>query len=65
MPGARGRGYATALVADLARELLARGKRKLFLTTDIANPTSNAIYARIGFRAENDDCGFDFVAPGA
>jgi predicted GNAT family acetyltransferase len=65
MPGARGRGYATALVADLARELLARGKRKLFLTTDIANPTSNAIYARIGFRAENDDCGFDFVVPGA
>jgi predicted GNAT family acetyltransferase len=65
IPGARGRGYATALVAELARELLARGKRKLFLTTDVANPTSNAIYARIGFRAENDDCGFDFVAPGA
>ena len=65
VPDARGRGYATALVADLARELLARGKRKLFLTTDVANPTSNAIYARIGFRAENDDCGFDFVAPEA
>ena len=64
IPGARGRGYATALVADLARELLARGKRKLFLTTDIANPTSNAIYARIGFHAENDDCGLDFVVPG-
>jgi len=65
VPDARGRGYATALVADVARELLARGKRKLFLTTDVANPTSNAIYARIGFRAENDDCGFDFVAPDA
>jgi predicted GNAT family acetyltransferase len=65
VPGARGCGYATALVAELARELLARGKRKLFLTTDIANPTSNAIYARIGFRAQNDDCGFDFVAPDA
>jgi len=65
IPGARGRGYATVLVAALARELLARGKRKLFLTTDIANPTSNAIYARIGFRAENDDWGFDFVVPGA
>ena len=62
---ARGRGYATALVAALSRELLARGKRRLFLTTDVANPTSNAIYARIGFRAENDDCGFDFVAPRA
>jgi len=65
IPDARGRGYATALVAELARELLARGKRKLFLTTDVANPTSNAIYARIGFRAENDDCGFDFVVPDA
>ena len=64
-PGCRRRGYATALVADLSRELLARGKRKLFLTTDVANPTSNAIYARIGYRAENDDCGFDFVVPGA
>ena len=65
IPGARGRGYATALVAELARELLARGKRRLFLTTDVANPTSNAVYARIGFRAENDDCGLDFVVPGA
>jgi len=63
LPDRRGRGYATALVAELARELLARGKRKLFLTTDIANPTSNAVYARIGFRAENDDCHLDFVAP--
>ena len=41
--------YATALVAHVSRELLSRGKRKLFLTTDVANPTSNAIYARIGF----------------
>ena len=62
LPDCRGRGYATALVAALSRELLARGKRRLFLTTDVANPTSNAIYARIGFRAENDDCGFDFIA---
>lgn len=61
LPDRRGRGYATALVAALARELLRRGKAKLFLTTDLANPTSNAIYARIGFRPENDDCHFDFV----
>jgi predicted GNAT family acetyltransferase len=63
LPDARGRGYATTLVAAMSRELLARGKRKLFLTTDIANPIANAIYARIGFRPENDDCGFDFIAP--
>ena len=63
LPECRGRGYATALVAELSRELLARGKRRLFLTTDVANPISNAIYARIGYRAENDDCGLDFIAP--
>jgi len=63
LPDRRGLGYATALVADLSRELLARGKRRLFLTTDIANPTSNAIYARIGFRAECDECHLDFVVP--
>jgi len=63
LPECRGRGYATSLVAQMSRELLARGKRRLFLTTDIANPTSNAVYARIGFRAENDDWHFDFIAP--
>ena len=63
LPDRRGRGYATALVAELSRELLARGKRMLFLTTDVANPTSNAIYARIGFRAESDECHLDFIAP--
>lgn len=61
LPDRRGRGYATALVAALSRELLRRGKKRLFLTTDLANPTSNAIYARIGFRPENDDCHFDFI----
>jgi len=65
LPDRRGRGYATALVAALSRALLARGKAKLFLTTDAANPTSNAIYARIGYRPQNEDCHFDFVAPPA
>ncbi len=65
LPDCRGHGYATSLVAALARELKERGKGKLFLTTDVDNPTSNAIYARIGFRPENDDCGFDFIAPEA
>jgi RimJ/RimL family protein N-acetyltransferase len=63
LPECRGRGYATALVAAVSRELLARGKRKLFLTTDAANPVSNAIYARIGYRYENDDYHYDFVVP--
>ena len=48
-PPARRRGYATALVADLSAEVLASGRRSTFLYTDLANPTSNAIYARIGY----------------
>jgi predicted GNAT family acetyltransferase len=65
LPDCRGRGYATALVASLSRELLARGKRKLFLTTDVANPASNAIYTRIGYRPETDEYHFEFVDPDA
>jgi predicted GNAT family acetyltransferase len=59
----RRRGYATALVAALSRERLAAGTRQLFLVTDVANPTSNAIYARIGYRPLHDIHHFDFVAP--
>ena len=56
-------GYATALVAELARSLQAAGRRRLFLVTDVANPTSNAIYSRIGFRPGTDIYRFDFVDP--
>jgi len=48
-PKLRGRGYATALVAELSAQLLAEGRRFCFLYTDLANPTSNAIYERIGY----------------
>jgi len=62
-PAFRKRGYATALVAGLSRELLTRGKARLFLVTDAANPTSNAIYARVGYRPLVDFYHFDLVAP--
>jgi predicted GNAT family acetyltransferase len=44
----RRRGYATALTAALTRVLLER-HRFCFLFTDLANPTSNGIYTRIGY----------------
>jgi GNAT superfamily N-acetyltransferase len=59
--GHRGRGYATALTAALSRELLEAGRPDLFLMTDVGNPTSNAIYARIGFRPVSDTYRFDFL----
>jgi hypothetical protein len=48
-PELRGRGYATALVAELSQALLDGGRSFCFLFTDLANPTSNAIYERIGY----------------
>jgi len=53
-PELRRHGYATALTADLSQSLLDGrlfdgGRRFCFLYTDLANPTSNAIYERIGY----------------
>jgi hypothetical protein len=53
-PDLRGHGYATALTAELSQRLLDGdlfdgGRRFCFLYTDLANPTSNGIYERIGY----------------
>lgn len=49
-PQRRGRGYASACVAAVSEHALASGKRFCTLYTDLANPTSNAIYQRVGYR---------------
>lgn len=49
-PEFRGRGYASAATAALSRKLLASGRKFCFLFTDAANPTSNSIYQKIGYR---------------
>ena len=49
-PALRGRGYATAVTAELSQRQLDGGRSFCFLYTDLANPTSNAIYERIGYR---------------
>ena len=49
-PSFRGRGYASATVASLSQQLLDGRRRFCFLYTDLANPTSNAIYQRIGYQ---------------
>lgn len=48
-PADRGHGYATSLTAAASADQLARGRRFCFLFTDLANPTSNAIYQSIGY----------------
>jgi hypothetical protein len=52
-PDLRRRGYATTLTAALTRSLLER-HRFCFLFTDLANPTSNGIYMRIGYEPVAD-----------
>ncbi|WFE40515.1 GNAT family N-acetyltransferase [Micromonospora sp. WMMD998] len=48
-PEHRGRGWAGNAVAEVSRRLCAEGAR-VCLFTDQANPTSNRLYARLGFR---------------
>ena len=50
----RGRGYAGAVTAAASRALLAQGADEVVLFTDLANPTSNALYQRIGYREVSD-----------
>lgn len=56
----RGRGYASACVAALSQQLLDAGWDFCTLYTDLANPTSNSIYQRIGYRPVCDSTEYRF-----
>ena len=60
-PELRGHGYASALTAAVSQLMLDRGRRFCFLYTDLANPTSNAIYVRIGYERVCDSREVAFV----
>jgi len=60
-PNWRRHGYATACVASLSQVLLERGFEFCVLYTDLANPTSNAIYARIGYRPVRDFLMYELI----
>jgi RimJ/RimL family protein N-acetyltransferase len=53
-PRERGHGYASAVTAAASRWALDQGAEHVLLYTDLANPTSNAIYQRIGYRPVAD-----------
>jgi ribosomal protein S18 acetylase RimI-like enzyme len=59
-PDRRAAGYATACVEHMSRVLTGRGLRCV-LFTDLANPTSNAIYRRIGYEVAAEILGYDFA----
>jgi predicted GNAT family acetyltransferase len=49
-PSLRGRGYASALVGNLSQLLLTNGCSYTHLMTNLANPISNHIYPKLGYR---------------
>ena len=60
-PYFRGRGFASACVAEVSRLVLDEGFSKCALYTDLANPTSNAIYQRIGYNPVCDSLEIRFI----
>jgi predicted GNAT family acetyltransferase len=59
-PEQRGHGYAAAVTAAVTRAALASGVEEVLLYTDLANPTSNRLYARLGYRPVEDSVSFLF-----
>jgi ribosomal protein S18 acetylase RimI-like enzyme len=64
-PGRRGKGYAGALVGTLSAALQAQACPSVFLATDMANPTSNGVYCRIGYRFTGEATHLDFLRDAA
>jgi RimJ/RimL family protein N-acetyltransferase len=57
----RGRGFAGAVTAAVSRAALDAGAREVLLFTDLANPTSNALYHRLGYRPVGDQVDYRFA----
>jgi predicted GNAT family acetyltransferase len=62
-PAMRGHGYATACVAALSQAILDAGAHFCTLFTNLANPTTNRIYQRIGYQPLCDFGEYSFHAP--
>jgi hypothetical protein len=56
----RGRGYAGAVTVEASRAALTAGATDVVLFTDPDNPTSNALYQRIGYVHVADFAGYKF-----
>ena len=62
-PEFRGHGYASAVTAAVSLRAREAGAAEILLYTDLANPTSNSIYQRIGYRPVEDRLVLAFSAP--
>jgi predicted GNAT family acetyltransferase len=63
-PGHRGLGYAGAVTAAVSRAALEAGAGEVVLFTDLDNPTSNALYRRLGYQPVSDRSLLSFTPPG-
>ncbi|MEV5608017.1 GNAT family N-acetyltransferase [Streptomyces sp. NPDC052225] len=61
----RGHGYAAAATAEVSRAARAAGADEVLLFTDLDNPTSNALYQRLGYRPVRDFAVWTFTATAA
>jgi len=53
-PGHRRRGYGSAVTAAVSQAALDAGAGHVVLFTDLANPASNSVYLRLGYRPVED-----------
>jgi len=58
----RGHGYAAGATAAVTQAALDAGANDVVLFTDVANPTSNALYQRLGYRPIEDRVVMEFSA---
>ena len=61
-PERRRQGFAGAVTAAVSQAALDAGAEHVVLFTDLANPTSNALYQRLGYRPVEDSVVLRFGA---
>ena len=62
-PELRGRGFGAAVTAAVTQAALDEGAEGVVLFTDLANPTSNTLYQRLGYQPVTDWAALSFGAP--
>jgi predicted GNAT family acetyltransferase len=60
-PELRGHGYAAGATIAATRAAQAQGAGEVLLFTDLANPVSNRLYQRIGYRPVSDRARLEFT----
>ncbi len=60
-PQHRRHGYGAGVTAAVSRQALQAGAREVVLFTDLANPTSNALYQRLGYHTVQDRVDLSFA----